>query len=74
MNREKYREILDENVLQSTQYLRLGEGSPSKQYNDPKHTAKTTQEWLWDKALNVLEWPSQSLDLKPFEHIWRDLK
>ena len=25
-----------------------GEGSPSKQVNDPKHTAKTMQEWLWD--------------------------
>ena len=29
------------------------------------HTAKTTQEWLWDKSLNVLEWPSQSPGLEP---------
>ena len=28
------------------------------------------QEWLQDKFLNVLEWPSQS----PIEHLWRDLK
>ncbi|CDQ80149.1 unnamed protein product [Oncorhynchus mykiss] len=50
MNGAKYREILHENLLQSTQDLRLGRMFTFQQDNDPKHTAKTTQEWLWDKS------------------------
>ena len=53
--RAKYREILDENLLQSAQDFRLGRRFTFQQDNDPKHTAKTMQEWLRDKSLNALE-------------------
>ena len=46
MNGEKYREILDENMLRRAQDLRLGRRFIFKQDNDPKHTAKTTQDQL----------------------------
>ena len=46
INGEKYREILEENQLQSAQDLRLGRRFTFQQDNNPKHTAKTTQEWL----------------------------
>jgi hypothetical protein len=69
MNGAKYGEILDENLLQSAQVLRLGRRFSFQQDNDPNHTAKTTQEWLRDKSLNVLEWPSQSPYLNRIKHL-----
>jgi hypothetical protein len=44
MNGAKYREILDEDLLQSAQDLGLWHKLTFQQDNDPKHTAKTTQE------------------------------
>ncbi|QRW21104.1 Transposable element Tcb2 transposase [Rhizoctonia solani] len=38
--------------------------------NDPKHTAKLTQEWLNTQQLSVLPWPANSPDMNIIENVW----
>ena len=44
INEAKYRKILDENLLQSAQDLRLGQRFIFQQDNDKKHTVKTKRQ------------------------------
>jgi len=45
-----------------------------QQDNDPKHTSRLVQRYLFELGAQCIEWPPYSPDLNPIENLWSDLK
>ena len=74
IDRFYYLEILEQHLLPSIKKFKFVQEFVFMHDNDSKHTSGLIKDWLKEKKIQTLPWPSFPSDLNPIEHLWDELE